>query len=80
MVAKKKVLKKPVKKIASIEAKSKEALKAVDILMRDVKKNVFKDFGKVKIKYKEGAIVKKMRKNAALKLKELAFILEGKSK
>lgn len=74
------VAKKSVKKIVSLEAKSKEALKAVDVLMRDVKKSVVRDFGKVKIRYHEGAIVKKMRKNAALKLKELAFLLEGKSK
>ena len=76
MVAKKRVLKKPV----LIESKTRDALKEVDVLVRDVKKSVVRDFGKVKIKYHEGAIVKKMRKNAALKLKELASLLEGKSK
>jgi len=68
------------KKKAELEKKTKAALKAVDNLVKKLKKGIAKDFGKVKIKYKEGVIVKKMKKDAAAGLRIIARAIEGKKK
>jgi len=77
-VQKKALLRK--KKKAELEKKTKAALKAVDSLVKKLKKGIAKDFGRVRIKYKEGIIVKKMRKDAAAGLRLIAKAIEGKKR
>ncbi len=90
--AKKKTVKKTVKKLTAaqkkallakkkkelLDKKTKEAIKSVDKLIKDLKKKITSDFGKVKIKYREGVIIKKMRRDAASGLRKIAMAIEGK--
>ncbi len=75
--AQKKALLKKQKK-AELERKTKEALKAVDKLVKDLRKSITKDFGSIKVHYRQGDIVKKMRREAAAGLRKIALALEGK--
>lgn len=50
----------------------KDALKDIKTILAKTGKSLTKDFGKFKVKYKEGTIVKKARTDLSKGLKELA--------
>ncbi len=65
-------------KKAQLEKKTKEALKAVNTLMKSLKKDIVRQFGQVKIKYRDGAVVRKMKRDAAFQLRKIAAAIEGR--
>lgn len=68
------------KDIKQLEKKTKDAIKSARKIINDVSKKVIKDFGKIKVKYKEGSVVKKARIDLAGGLEKLAKKLKKSAK
>lgn len=68
------------KDIKDLEKKSKDAFEQVKKILKNVNTTVSRDIGKVKLKFREGLVVKKARLDLASGLKSLAKKIEDSAR